>query len=84
VTVAFIFLAACIQTMNRDPGLPALETFSPLGAVYAGYGVLAIYCTAVTLSFFKFILWRLGLRPRSERGQDPRLLRERSPAESSA
>ena len=39
VTVAFIFLAACIHTMNRDPGVPAKETFSPLGAVYTGYAV---------------------------------------------
>ncbi len=39
VVVAFILLAACVQTMNRDPGVPAIETFSPLGAVYIGYGV---------------------------------------------
>jgi len=61
VTVAFFFLAACIQTMNRDPGVPAKEAFTPLGAVYTGYAVLAIYCIFVTLPFFRFVLWRLGL-----------------------
>jgi len=90
VSVAFMLLAACVQTMNRDPGVPAEETFSPLGAVYTGYGILGILGTGLVLSFIKFILWRLGLWAESKRIRDVLLPRQRnhsgqrSPAKSSA
>src|SRR5260370_30832932 len=39
VIAAYILLGVCIQTMNHDPTVSPLGTFSPLGGVYIQYAV---------------------------------------------